>query len=195
MQRATRFWIGIYSFTAFILLIAVGVFALLAHQSRQQEGAGETANARPTASGPVPEERYQLLARFVPPGYQPSPGADEPREFQEAIQHYLKGDDAGAIPELRATVEAHPDSVEARFYLGICLLLSDRRADGIEQLRSVVSAGNTPYLERARFYLAKALIGQHAISDASQQLKSVVAMHGDMEKRAHVLLSEIEPAS
>src|ERR1700730_12886998 len=111
MKPATRFWIGIYSFTAIIMSIAVGVFMWLASESRKEAGLGRTANARPTFTGRVPEERYELLARFVPPDYQPGPGAAEPKEFQQAIGHYLNGDDVGAIPGLRATVQARPDSV------------------------------------------------------------------------------------
>jgi TolA-binding protein len=194
MKPATRFWIGIYSFTALIMAVAVGVFMWLASESRKEAGLGRTANARPSVAGHVPEERYELLARFVPPDYQPDPNAAQPREFQEAIQHYLKGDDRGALPGLRATVEAHPDSVEARFYYGICLLLTNDRAGGIEQLRRVVAAGSTPYLERARYYLAKALIGQRDIPAARQQLESVIAMHGELERQAQFLLSQIGPA-
>jgi len=195
LKPATRFWIGIYSFTAFILCVAVGVFAWLASESRKEAGEGRTANARPSITGHISEERYELLARFVPPSYQASPAVAEPRDFQQAIQHYLKGDDAGAVPGLRAAIQAHPDSVEARFYLGICLLLTNDRTGGGEQLRSVVGAGDTPYLERAHFYLAKALIGQRDIQGASQQLKNVVAMHGELEKQAQVLLSQIKPGS
>jgi len=194
LKPATRFWVGLYSFTAFILCVAVGVFAWLASESRKEAGEGRTANARPSITGHISEERYELLARFVPPSYQASPAVAEPRDFQQAIQHYLKGDDAGAAAGLRAVVEEHPDSVEARFYLGICLLLTNDRTGGVEQLRSVVGAGGTPYLERAHFYLAKALIGQRDIRGASQQLKNVVAMHGEREKQAQVLLSQIAPA-
>ena len=111
------------------------------------------------------------------------------------MDQYRKRDYAGAAARLRAAVEAHPQSVEARFYLGICLLLTNDRTGGGEQLRSVVGAGDTPYLERAHFYLAKALIGQRDIQGASQQLKNVVAMHGELEKQAQVLLSQIKPGS
>ncbi len=194
MKPATRFWIAIYSFTAFIMAVAVGVFMWLASESRKEAGLGRTANARPSITGHVPEERYELLARFVPPDYQSKSGTAEPPEFQQAIGRYLKGDDAGAIPGLRATVQATPDSVEARFYLGICLLLTNDRAGGLEQLRRVVAAGNTPYLERARYYLAKALIGQRDIPAASQELEAVIVMHGELERAAQVLLSQIQPS-
>lgn len=173
------------------MIVAMSVFAWLAWQSHKEGGSGRTANAQPVLTGNIPEERYQLLARFVPPAYQPTPGAARSKEFQQAIARYAKGDDAAAIPGLRASSEAQPDFVEGRFYLGVCLLLTDQPAPGIEELRQVIAAGNTPFLERARFYLAKALIGQHDISGAQQQLESVVATHGDLEKQAQVLLRQI----
>src|SRR5579884_1119021 len=156
MKPATRFWVAIYSFTAVIMLVAVGVFAWLASDSRRQAGLGRTASARPSITGHIPEERYQLLARFVPPAYQAAAGVAAPPEFQQAMKLYVRGDDAGAVPGLREAIQAHPDLIEPRFYLGVCLLLTSDRKSGIEDLRKVVAAGNTPYLERARFYLAKA---------------------------------------
>jgi hypothetical protein len=195
MQPATRFWIGIYSFTAVIMAIAVGVFVWVASESRKQAGLGRTANARPSITGRIPEERYELLSRFVPPGYEPTRGLLEPREFQWAMERYLKGDDAGAIPGFRKTVqiELDWDSAEARFYLAICLLLTNDRREGIDQLGRVVAARNTLYLERARFYLAKALIGQRDIPEARQQLEAVIAMHGQLEKEAGSLRAQITP--
>ena len=194
LTNATRFWIAIYTFTAIVLAIAVGVFIWVASESRKEAGLGRTANARPSITGHIPEERYELLARFVPPAYQPGAGVAESEEFKRAMEHYLKGDDAGALAGLRAVAKAQPDSVEVRFYLGICLLLNNDRASGIQELRSVVAAGDTPYLERARFYLAKALIGEHDIAQAEQQLNEVIGMHGELQKQAQVLLSQITPA-
>jgi len=192
-EPATRFWIAIYSFTAVILAIAVGVFTWVASESRKEAGLGRTANARPTIMGHIPEERYELLARFVPPAYEPGKGVAQSPEFERAMEHYLRGDDAAALAGLRAVAKAQPDSVEVRFYLGICSLLNNDRASGLQELRSVVAAGDTLYLERSRFYLAKALIGEHDIVQAQQQLESVIAMHGEFQKQAQVLLSQIMP--
>ena len=190
---ATRFWIAIYSFTAIILAIAVGVFVWVASESRKEAGLGRTANARPTITGHIPDERYELLSRFVPPAYQPGTGADQPPEFEQAMQHYLKGDDAAALAGLREVSKTQPDSVEVRFYLGVCSLLTNDRSSGILELRGVVAAGDTPYLERSRFYLAKALIGAHDVAQAQQQLENVIGMHGEFQKQAQVLLSQISP--
>ena len=190
MKPATRFWVGIYSFTALIMMVAVGVFAWLASESRKEAGEGRTANAPPVVTAHIPEERYELLARFVPPGYTPT--RLEGRDFRRAMDLYLKGDDAGAIPWFRSAIPAQPSA--ARFYLAICLLLTDDRREAIDQLGRVIAAGNTtPYLERAHFYLAKGQIGQRDIRAAREQLESVIAMHGPMEREAGTLLAQITP--
>ena len=188
-----RFWIYIYGFTAFIMLVAMGVFGWLAWTSRQEPGTGRVAGARVQGpASPIPEERYTLLAAFRAPEYVPEAAA--PKDFQKAMQSYATQDLAAAIPELRAAAKATPSFIAARFYLGICLLLAGDRISGIQELRAVAGAGATPYLERARFYLAKGLIAEHDIPRAQTQLESLIAQHGDLEKQAAVLLAQIRPA-
>jgi predicted Zn-dependent protease len=193
-KPAFRFWFSIYAFTAVILTLAVGVFAWLASESRKEAGEGRTANARPAVGRHVSEERYQLLARFDPPAYTPSSKDRQhaPHGFEQAMAFYSKADFAAAIPMLRPVAAAQPDFLPARFYLGICLLLTNERASGIQELRAVISAPASPYLEPARFYLAKALLGAGDRSAARQQLEALVAMHDDLEKQAQVLLSQIQ---
>src|SRR5579863_7146836 len=158
-KPAFRMWFSIYAFTAFVMAIAVAVFAWLASESRKEAGEGRTANARPVKGQPVPPERLQLLAQFNAPEFSIKAGVT-PHGFSQAMQKYSANDYKGAIPALRSIVEADPDFVPARFYLGICLLLAGDRPGGIEQLRSVASSLRSPYVERARFYLAKALLAQ-----------------------------------
>ncbi len=109
------------------------------------------------------------------------------------MQHYLRRDYAGAIPGLRS-VTGDPRAAAARFYLGICYLLTSARPAGLEELRSVIAAGNTPYLEAAQFYAAKGMLGSGDVGGAQQQLESVIAMHGELEKPAQALLAQIAPA-
>ncbi len=102
---------------------------------------------------------------------------------------------AGAATALRTVADAKPDFAEAKFYLGISLLLSNNRIEGIQELRTLTTVGDNPYLERARFYLAKGLIAEHDTHRAQEQLEQVIAQHGYFEKQAAVLLSQIRPAS
>jgi TolA-binding protein len=146
----------------------------------------------------IPDERYEMLAAFRAPEYvaeTPAPNGFQNADFQKAMQRYARQDFAGAIPELRAAANAMPGFIAARFYLGICLLLTGDRISGIQELRAVIEAGGTPYQERARFYLAKGLIAEHDVSRARTQLESLIAQHGELEKQATALLAQIRPSS
>jgi predicted negative regulator of RcsB-dependent stress response len=194
IKPENRFWIGIYSFTAFIMLIAMGVFGWLAWTSRQEPGIGRVAGARASAStSPIPDERYELLAAFEAPKYISEPAA--PQSFQDAMRSYSKGDFKAASVKLRPVANTTPAFPPAQFYLGISLLLSGDRIGGIQELRAVTESASHPYLERARFFLAKGLIAEHDIPRAEAQLEKVITQHGDLEKQATVLLSQIRPAS
>jgi TolA-binding protein len=177
-----------------VLAIAVGVFAWLASESRREAGLGRTANAAPPPLRAIPAERIELLARIEPPAYEiPAANVKISPEFRAAIEKYRNQDYAGAIPGFRAAARSQPQSAEARFYLAICLLLTNDRAAGIQELQSVIAAGNTPYLEFARFYLAKALLGEHNLNGADLQLRIVIEMHGKLDKQAQVLHRQIVP--
>ena len=143
----------------------------------------------------IPAERIELLAHFEPPEYEQSAAesAKASSEFGAAMEHYRMRDYAGAISGLRIATQASPQSVQARFYLAICLLLTNDRPAGIQELQAVIAAGNTPYLERARFYLAKALLADRNIRGADIQLRVVVELHGKLEKQAQLLHAEIVP--
>jgi len=170
------------------MTIAIGVFAWLAVESRHDAGVSQSPQA-----GAIPLERFQLLAQFEPPLYSPDERRASPhsRQYRVAIELYVKKDFAGALPGLRASVAAQADGPEAQFYLGICLLLTGDRAAAVQDLQSVIGAGDTPYLESARFFLAKALLGTGDVSGTRGQLEKVIAMHGDLEKRSESLLTQI----
>jgi hypothetical protein len=191
IKPENRFWIGIYGFTAFIMLVAMSVFGRLAWTSRSEPGVGRVAGGRIAASAPspLPDESYELLAKFEAPEYLPEPRA--PKTFLAAMAQYRKQDYAGAASALRTITDAQPDFPAARFYLGISLLLSGDRISGIQELRGLTESGGSPYLERALFYLAKGLIAEHDLPRAQRQLEDVIARHGDLEKQASVLLGQI----
>lgn len=172
------------------MLVAMSVFGWLAWTSWEEPGGGRVAGARPaSAASQIPDERYDLLAAFMPPEYVPQAGA--PQAFQSAMARYTKQDYAGAAVALRTVADAQPDFGAARFYLGISLLESGDRIAGIQELRALAMAGDSPYGERARFYLAKGLLAEHDIPRAQEQLGKIVEQHGDLEKQATVLLAQI----
>lgn len=191
IKPENRLWVGIYSFTAFIMLIAVSVFGWLAYTSLKEPGHGEVAGAhvRHQSAAAIPTERFDLLAMFQAPEYAPEP--DTPKSFETAMAPYQKNDYRTAVSSLGTFASAHPHFVPAQFYLGISLLLSGERKSGIAQLQTITMAGNSAYLERARFYLAKAYIGEHNIPPAEKQLSDLIAQHGELEKQATILLRQI----
>jgi hypothetical protein len=169
------------------MTIAIGVFVWLAIESRRDAGASQSHQ-----TGPIPVERFQLLAQFEPPPYSPDARhASHTRQFDAAMERYLKKDFAAAIPGLRASAAAHSDDPEAPFYLGICSLLTGDTMAGVRNLQSVVDSGGTPYLEQSRYYLAKGLLAKGDIPGTRTQLESVIAMHGDLEKQSTALLTQI----
>src|SRR6266700_8082925 len=98
------------------MTIAIGVFAWLAVESRQNAGVSQSRQ-----TGTIPVERFQLLAQFEPPLYSTNAGpAGHTRQFRVAMEHYVNRDFAGAMPGLRASVAATAEDLEARFYLGVC---------------------------------------------------------------------------
>jgi hypothetical protein len=141
----------------------------------------------------IPAERIALLAQFEPPEYNAADNADGSREFRTAMEHYRRDDYAGAVSGLRAAVQTQPQSVEPRFYLAICLLLTNDRPGGIQLLKDVTASSNTSYLESARFYLAKALLSEGNLAGADLQLRIIIEMHGKLEKQAQVLHAQIIP--
>ena len=187
-----RFWIWIYFSTGLVLMIATGVFLWLASESRKEAGLGRTANAKPVAGARISAERYQLLARFDPPPYTQAEAAGANPEFRAAMEHYATHDCAGAIAGLRQVLAARHDFSAARFYLGICSLVSRDSASGIAELRAVIASGESPYLDAARFYMAKGLLGEGDIAGARQQLASVISRQGELAPQAQALLAAIQ---
>ena len=194
IKPENRFWIGIYGFTAFVMLVAMSVFGWLAWTSRAEPGIGRVAGGRPAniATSSIPEEQYELLAAFKAPEYKPQQGAS--KAFQAAMALYENQDYPGAASALRALTDAKPDFVAARFYLGISLLLAGDRIAGIQELQPLTESGGSSYVERARFYLAKGLIAEHDLKRAQQQLQSLIEEHGALEKQAAALLGQIQPS-
>lgn len=184
-KKPARPWIGIYAATAVMMAIALGVLAWQAKVSRQEIGPKEVVRATT-----VPAERYELLAQFDPPAYK---ARKNPGEFESAMRDYGSHDYAGAVRRLQAFTANHQTNVEARFYLGISLLLDNNRTAGIAELRNVISSGQAPYVEQAGFYAAKALLGAHDVRAAQEQLQQVINLHGDLAKQAEILLQQLKP--
>ena len=80
---------------------------------------------------------------------------------------YAARDFVAAADALGKILDADPSSLDARYYLGVCHLLTGGIESEIAELRKVIEAGDTsPYAEPARFYLAKAYLKQGYVNQA-----------------------------
>ncbi len=176
------------------MLVAVAVFGWLAWTSKKEPGVGRVAGAVPAIAGAssLPDQEYEQLAAFPAPAYAPAPHTS--KSFQAAMALYKQQDYRGAAAALASVTNAEPGLVAARFYRGVSLLLAGDRIAGIQELRALAEAGDSPYLERARFYLAKGLIAEHDLRRAQEQLENVIGQHGSLEKHAAELLRQIRPS-
>ncbi len=138
---------------------------------------------------------YAELARFDPPAYNRAllRGAQRSGEadFTHAMDSYIQKDWPACRAALSGVAGEYPKLVAARYYLGICSLLSGHASEGEDALRQVVGDGDTPYLEEAHFYLAKALLARGDAEQAKAELRKTIAMGGDLEPRASALEARI----
>ena len=135
-------------------MLAIAVFAFALWNSRAPIGApGLSRNAKPL-------DWLSELARFDAPPFDAtvheSIEEDAELQFQATMAFYRRGAYAMAIPGLREALDLDSRAVGARFYLGICLVLSGAVEEGEQVLEDTVAWGNTPYRIPALFYGAKA---------------------------------------
>lgn len=184
-QRSSRrFWIPLLAAAA-AMVFAIGIWKN-ATPKRQAAVEGPAV--------PKPAPAYELLARFDPPVYRPDTlrGSGGPaRAFRDAMKLYSTGDYAAASGGLRAEIASSPGSVEARYYLGICELLSGDPTGGIAELGRVIAAGDTPFLSEARFYSAKAELAGNHVDAARAQLRTLVAEHSELAPQATEILRQL----
>ena len=144
------------------------------------------------ASDPLAE-----LARIDPPKYVPlvfpALEGDARRAFDTAMARYVKGDYRGAIDGLRPTIEMDlAGSSHARFYLGVCLLLTGDAKGEITELEGLMAVGPAPYIEEAYLYLAKGRLQTGDVKQAREHLEWLVLFAGKYQSQAKELLSQLD---
>lgn len=175
-----RSWAVASAAAAFLIIAAAALWWLL-----------RTPDVSPARAGKIPAE-LNLLARLEPPPYI-APALrgteDEAAErFRTGMRYYQEGQYARAIPELRAAAGLKSESAQARFFLGISLLLTGQSDEGIVELKAAESLGDPAYLEEARFFLAKAYLAKSDVAAAKEKLRQVVEANGRMRDEAADLL-------
>jgi len=200
-RHSWRAWGWAPAFAALVLLVAVGIWW---YSPRGRDSSPQVSSSAPathvTGSAPSPSSRtpaasLKELARIQPPPYSPVVlrGAEDNAQesFRKAMQYYLKGDYAKAIPGLRAAVKARPQSARYRFYMGACYLLTEQVDSAIEALSKTVSLGDPAYSEPAHFYLAKAYLRENDVPTAKQELQTTVRLGGSRAEEAQEILRQL----
>jgi TolA-binding protein len=195
-----RIWIWAPALATIVLLFSAGIWWYSAQKRKASQQASSLSEAShdasvqalpPSTAAPSLEE----LARVEPPPYSVivlRGAEDEGQEaFRRAMQFYLKGDYARAIPGLRAAAKANPRTPSFNFYLGACYLLTNQTDLAIVSLRQTVSLGAPAYSESAHFYLAKAYLQKKEIAAAENELQETVQLHGSLEVEAGEILRQL----
>lgn len=109
-------------------------------------------------------------------------------KFRQGMQSYQQGKYADAIPYLHSAVESDPELFPRKFYLGICLLMTNRNDEAIQTLLSLVKSSSNPYLEESHWYLAKAYFRKKDIKAGKEHLAAVIDLNGSHAPEARRLL-------
>jgi TolA-binding protein len=196
-----RMWAWIPALAAAALLFAVGIWWISARANRpsQQASSAPARRSPEVAAQSQPPLRaassLEELARVEPPPYSAvmlRGAEDEAQEsFRTAMQYYVKGEYAHAIPGLRAAVKVSPRTARFNFYLGACYLLIDQTDSAIEFFRNTLSLSDPTYSESAHFYLAKAYLKKKDVPHAEDELRTTMQLRGSKEAEAGEILRQL----
>jgi len=194
-SRSTGWRMPVWAWgVAACLVLAVGV--RLAFEWRPVAAPTTVAQA-PAAPGVAETPSLRELAGFPAPGYTPvlmrGTASEASRAFEHAMELYQKGEYARAANGLRKAATLDHEDPAARFYLGMCELLSGRDAEGIASLRRTIALGETDYRLRAHFYLAKALLKTGRVADSRRELATVAGSRDPLRAEARQLLDKLTP--
>lgn len=193
-----RTWIWAPAFAAIVTLSSAGIWWYSVHNrqpSQQVASPPVSPNVPVQVQSPSVARSLEELARVEPPPYSGvvlRGAEDESHEtFHKAMQFYVKGDYAHAIPGVRAAAKANPQSASFNFYLGACYLLAGQTNPAIVSFRQTVSLGDPAYSESAHFYLAKAYLRKKEVARAKDELQKTVQSHGSLEVEAAEILGQL----
>lgn len=194
-----RAWLWVPAFAMIVISCSAGLWWYSAHHRQPSQQIASPPKVSPnlpvqvqsTPAAPSLED----LARVEPPPYSDvvlRGAEDEAHEsFHKAMQFYVKGDYARAIPGVRAAAKANPQNASFNFYLGACYLLAGQTDPAIVSFRKTVSLGDPAYSESAHFYLAKAYLRKKEIARAKDELQKTVQSHGGLQSEAGGILRQL----
>ncbi len=114
------------------------------------------------------------LARLNPPPYNGAIDTnieeDAELQFEATMAFYKRGAYALAIPGLRETLDLDSRAVGARFYLGICLVMTGEIEQGEQSLEDTIAWHDERFLKPALTYGAKANLMLYRVERAHAML-------------------------
>lgn len=190
------------AWTAAAAVVAVIATSVLVFRSGILPSGGSSSSVPPRSPGPTlpglppvpPRGSMADLARVQPPPYVPPTlrGSDPGRgRFRRAMDAFVRGDHAAAVPDLRAAAAGEPGAADVQFFLGTALLLAGEPEAAVPPLRRTIALGDTPFLEEAHFYLAKVHLRRGAVEEAKRELDRVVQLGGERAAEARALLRDL----
>ena len=110
--------------------------------------------------------RY-LNAYPLPAGWNDDPNLSDK---YAAFKLYSQRNYLEAMVNLKYTLVNNPGDNEVNFYLGICLLLTNKPRDSIREFNIILESENDPLINDAKWYKALALIKLDRIPQAKRLL-------------------------
>jgi len=198
LQR--RMWVWTPAFAAVALLLVAGIWWSSARKQVPSQVSSLPSNVSPEVTAQTQPNSpvaatLEELARVQPPAYNAVVlrGAEDEAQqaFRDAMQRYVKGDYAKAIPGLQDAVKADPNTARFNFYLGVCYLLTDQTEAAVVALHKTVSLRDQSYSGPAHFYLAKAYLRAKDVSAAENELQESIRLRGAMGAEASEILRQL----
>jgi TolA-binding protein len=178
------------------LIVFVVATRRAAHAPDPQTRAPAAASASAGSAGRRGTDPELVeLARVAPPAYAPftvRSGDERAARFDTAMNAYTAGDFARARDALQHVVGEDAGNLPARFYLGVCLMMTDDAGAAANEFRAVSAAGPSPFHASALVLLAKALMRTGDLAGAHRELQAASHEAGPRAREAADLLPRLE---
>ena len=166
-----------------ILCVCLGMFLGLTACST----APSAESPKPQAAAPAGSD----LRAVIPPAFHPDRKKTiDPNAvplFETAMQSYSRKDYGKASVTLREVTLKSPESPEARFFLGICYLMTNDTEAAISELKTAAALGDSEYREDAHFFLGQAYARKRDSINATRELDQVIEINGTQAAKARTL--------
>ncbi len=193
LRRPAAQWAAL---AASLLLAAAAAWLLLGRTELRLPAGADRWRDLPVAKAeyvPVPPAQDDGSVWRGAAGAAPARATSE--RFIEAMRSYVANDLGEAERRLREIGAGDPARPEARFYLGVTLLLLGRAPEAVAPLEEASATPNRRLSDEARWYLALAWLKAGEPRRAVAPLEPLAASSGPRADEASRLLARIREAS